>query len=594
MSTSKISYNFKKAGKTSAEKSNKSSKELHQERAARNTSAKVLKQNAKKLANRDKSKLQGIINPHLNTIDQIDLNDFRGLNATLTAHDILKSNNRKGQQIPPPSTSVNTVESVIQNSSTPIRTVQYLLIGHLEIIMCNNYHDSLFTTLAYILEVAGLMQYVEMATLIQVAQKADTLFTNLTPNSKHAYLSIPIKHGTVIETRNLYTTISTTAGNRFGYKTDATGKPTKRTNKVPAGLSANNIDHTVALMTTPISEQSKVFLTGRNFTSSLANFVCLRILSLVLPLSTAAISFTVLYHLFENQIKPDDKNRIDPLGSTEPCVIVLVPLTTSPAEMESLRTAFMVANPQDFFWEDISTQIRTSETMIRGLKLELTTSLANFHGRRFLNIYSYNLIEFTGLAPDLDDIIAFQAFIRVVPIAHIVCIIRACFISETEGHYYIFLNTDALTSVNIDSLRELKAPNVPITRDYRNVLVGGLTGSKFSIPNQRTREIPQTPTQPSVHQVQPVASQQVETNEQSQVHMIKTLLGEVKSLRAELRQLHDKVDRIEGLIIQRDVPPSSSRPTTPTVLSNEQISPPRKIRDTNQTATLNQSADMVI
>ena len=502
----------------------------------------------------------------------------------LNARDLFAANDIRTQlqqqtslkQVP-----VSTIETIIQNSSTPIRNVLYLLVGHIETLMCTNYHDELYNTLAYVLDASGLLQYVDLQQLVEVARNANTLFTNLTPNSKFAYIAIPVKPDLLIETRNCYTTITTTAVHRFGYQTDASGQPTNKANSTPPDLSSQPIDHTVALMTTPISEQSQVFLAGRNFTHSLSNFVCMRILNSVLPLSSPDTSFTVLYHLLENEFKPDDPRRTKPLFSTEPCFVVLIPLSTTQSQVDDLRKAFMDSHPQDFFWENITSHIQRSETIMPGLQLELSTSLMNFIGRRFLKIYNYNFIEISGLVPHLEDKTAFQALVKTVPTQNIVCFVRACSINNGEGKYYIFVNTNALTSVNIESLREFKAPNCAINHGFKTELIG-FTGSKFSIPDSRSREKSHSQNQRS-DQVKPVVSQRLETNELIQTQLTKVLLEEIKFLRAEVHQVHVKIDNLTSSFQQMNVNPEC--PTAATQLHEQTSSPPRKIRDLTSTTT---------
>ena len=56
---------------------------------------------------------------------------------------------------------------------------------------------------------------------------------------------------------------------------------------------------------------------------------------------------------------------------------------------------------------------------------------------------------------------------KIVPIAYIVSIVTACYICDKVSSYFVFLNSVELTSVNLDSLRSLKAPSESITYALR-------------------------------------------------------------------------------------------------------------------------------
>ena len=237
-----------------------------------------------------------------------------------------------------------------------------------------------------------------------MVKQSEILYNNLVPKDQYAFIEIPIIPNSIEPTSQLFTTISSQAGDRFGYKLDRFGNATRKCNEIPKNLATNTICHTVQLLTCPITTQASVLLAGRNFTRNLANFVCTRLMGMIHPLSTDEIPITVVYYLHENKIKADDPIRKDdPLRSREPCVLVLVPLTTTSEQKDQLRTAFTDMHPQDFFWENISTKIGISRTIMPGLQLEVSTQLSNIHGRRLCQHYTYNFIEISGMQPGLAD-----------------------------------------------------------------------------------------------------------------------------------------------------------------------------------------------
>ena len=69
--------------------------------------------------------------------------------------------------------------------------------------------------LDHILTTSELKQYVEVSTLIRIAQNPVVLFTNITPNSTHGYIKIHVIANS-LNTFNLYSTVTSTAEDRFG------------------------------------------------------------------------------------------------------------------------------------------------------------------------------------------------------------------------------------------------------------------------------------------------------------------------------------------------------------------------------------------
>ena len=248
---------------------------------------------------------------------------------------------------------INTLETIEAHSTILSQNVQFILIGHIEVEMCNTYHHLLHHLLEFILETSGLKQHVESSTLMKATQNPAVLFSNLTPSSKYGYIKIPVKPNS-INTANLYSTVTSTAADRFGTytsnKQDSDGKYRTVANKASYGLSNARITHSLALMPYDIDPQFKTFLVGRNFTDSLFNFVCMRMQHRMLALNSGT-KFAVLNYIHENEFKPDDPNRKDPLKSMEPSFLIVVPWSTTIDEMKALRVQFIEVHEQDFLWE---------------------------------------------------------------------------------------------------------------------------------------------------------------------------------------------------------------------------------------------------
>ena len=169
---------------------------------------------------------------------------------------------------------------------------------------------------------------------------------------------------------------------------------------------------------------------------------------------------------------------------------------------------------------------------------------------------------------------------KIVPIAYIVSIVTACYISDKVSSYFVFLNSVELTSVNLDSLRSLKAPSESITYAFKTSL-SGPTCSKYALPKPRdTIQQPsqQYPPQQQLQRPQPQPTQvqpegHLENNERTLIPMVKALMEEVKACRDEIKLLSDKVTSLADPI-QRNGE-TNSIPSS-TVQSSEHISPARK------------------
>ena len=72
-------------------------------------------------------------------------------------------------------------------------------------------------------------------------------------------------------------------------------------------------------------------------------------------------------------------------------------------------------------------------------------------------------------------------------------------------------------------------------------------------------------------------------NELIQTQLTKVLLEEIKFLRAEVHQVHVKIDNLTSSFQQMNVNPEC--PTAATQLHEQTSSPPRKIRDLTSTTT---------
>ena len=480
--------------------------------------------------------------------------------------------NRHQSRIPqPPPPSISTEESIMRNSFIPSLEAQGVLVSQIETHMCTNFHDPLYSTLVHILQIAGLLQYVDLSTLVQIAQHPEPLYTNLTLNSQYCYIYIPFKGNCRIESRHLYANVSSRADNRFGStisnQFNKNGIPKYIPNKAPLGLSNYAISHTIALTTSTPNPQCKVLIAARNFMRNLSNYICMRMLHLVTSIESSTV-FTVLSHTLENEYERSK--------SAEPCVVVLVPSTTTSEDMKALREAFLAAHPQDFIWSHIHTRIKISATLIPGLPLEITTNISTFIGQKFLKIYKHNYIEINGVIAKPDEKTIYTALLKIVPHMYIVCIVSACYISDKTSTYYVFLNSMESTTVNLDPLSPLKAPSETITYICRTSL-SGPTCSKFALPYVRDTTKQPSPRQ-QMHQDQPESPQHPESNERTPGPMMKTLLEEVRTTRSEMKLLNDKVDILTVLIKSMG---ESYDHSTSTVQSSEQISPARKKSSTS-------------
>ena len=80
---------------------------------------------------------------------------------------------------------INTVETIEANSTIISQDVHFILIGHLEVEMCNTFHHLLHHLLDYILVTSGLKQHVESSTLMKAAQNPVVL--NHIRNHNHCF-----------------------------------------------------------------------------------------------------------------------------------------------------------------------------------------------------------------------------------------------------------------------------------------------------------------------------------------------------------------------------------------------------------------------
>ena len=179
MSTPQISTKFPKT----VQKSKQNQSKQKSDRA---------RSNANRLANDPSAQAnQDLSRSLFNRIDSINSDDPKAMSFSSSSvpwTSLPPLPNHQQWNSPTLEPYINTEESIAVHSTIQDATAQFILIGRIEVGMCTNLHDLLYSLLDHILTTSELKQYVEVSTLIRIAQNPVVLFTNITPNSTHGYI----------------------------------------------------------------------------------------------------------------------------------------------------------------------------------------------------------------------------------------------------------------------------------------------------------------------------------------------------------------------------------------------------------------------